>query len=208
MTEDRTLRPPGRRGHRRPARPVRRLALFHRPHPHALEGAQGLPEERPRIRRRVCTIEVDPRWAPALTRTSRPARHLVVLYWMDRSRRDLGPAGAAPLRRAARHLFAALAGAAQSDRHERGAASQGRGHDAVGGRPRLPRRHAAPRHQALFRLDRLGSRRRGRLARGPQAGSAPANRDIRRTISALVSSARPKWFCRAKRQPKLIFRQL
>ena len=33
---------------------VRRLALFHRPHPHALEGAQGLPEERPakpRVRR-------------------------------------------------------------------------------------------------------------------------------------------------------------
>ena len=27
----------------------RRLALFHRPHPHALDGAQGLPEERPRL---------------------------------------------------------------------------------------------------------------------------------------------------------------
>ena len=66
-------------------------------------------------------------------------------------------AGAAPLRRAARHLRAALAGAAESDRHERGAARQGRGQRAVGGRPRLPRRHAAPRHQAVFRLDRLRS---------------------------------------------------
>jgi tRNA-Thr(GGU) m(6)t(6)A37 methyltransferase TsaA len=36
----------------------------------------------------VCTIEVDPRWAPAL-KDVESCSHLVVLYWMDRSRRDI-----------------------------------------------------------------------------------------------------------------------
>jgi len=36
----------------------------------------------------VCTIEVDPRWAQALTGVG-TCTHLVVLYWMNRSRRDL-----------------------------------------------------------------------------------------------------------------------
>src|SRR5687768_17555863 len=36
----------------------------------------------------VCTIEVDPRWAAAL-RGVETCSHLVVLYWMDRARRDL-----------------------------------------------------------------------------------------------------------------------
>jgi tRNA-Thr(GGU) m(6)t(6)A37 methyltransferase TsaA len=36
----------------------------------------------------VCTIEVDPRWAPAL-KDIESCSHLVVLYWMDRSRRDI-----------------------------------------------------------------------------------------------------------------------
>jgi tRNA-Thr(GGU) m(6)t(6)A37 methyltransferase TsaA len=36
----------------------------------------------------VCTIEVDPRWAQALAGVE-SCSHLVVLYWMDRSRRDL-----------------------------------------------------------------------------------------------------------------------
>ena len=36
----------------------------------------------------ICTIEVDPRWAPAL-RGVETCTHLVVLYWMDKSRRDL-----------------------------------------------------------------------------------------------------------------------
>ena len=36
----------------------------------------------------VCTIEVDPRWAPALTKLE-TLSHVIVLYWMDRSRRDL-----------------------------------------------------------------------------------------------------------------------
>ena len=36
----------------------------------------------------VCTIEVDPRWAPAL-KDVETCTHLVVLYWMDKARRDL-----------------------------------------------------------------------------------------------------------------------
>ncbi len=36
----------------------------------------------------VCTIELDPRWRDAL-RGVETCSHLVVLYWMDRSRRDL-----------------------------------------------------------------------------------------------------------------------
>ena len=36
----------------------------------------------------VCTIEIDPRWEAALTEVE-SCTHLVVLYWMDRSRRDL-----------------------------------------------------------------------------------------------------------------------
>ena len=36
----------------------------------------------------VCSIEVDPRWAPALAGVE-SCSHLVVLYWMNRSRRDL-----------------------------------------------------------------------------------------------------------------------
>jgi tRNA-Thr(GGU) m(6)t(6)A37 methyltransferase TsaA len=36
----------------------------------------------------VCTIEVDPRWAPAL-KDIESCSHLVVLYWMDKSRRDI-----------------------------------------------------------------------------------------------------------------------
>jgi tRNA-Thr(GGU) m(6)t(6)A37 methyltransferase TsaA len=36
----------------------------------------------------VCMIEVDPRWALALTGVE-TCSHLIVLYWMDRARRDL-----------------------------------------------------------------------------------------------------------------------
>ena len=41
-----------------------------------------------RERAEVCTIEVDPRWAEALSGVE-TCSHLIVLYWMDRSRRDL-----------------------------------------------------------------------------------------------------------------------
>jgi len=36
----------------------------------------------------VCTIEVDPRWAAALSGVE-TCSHLIVLYWMDQARRDL-----------------------------------------------------------------------------------------------------------------------
>ena len=36
----------------------------------------------------VCRIDVDPRWAPAL-KDVETCSHLVVLYWMDKARRDL-----------------------------------------------------------------------------------------------------------------------
>ena len=36
----------------------------------------------------VCTIEVDPHWAEALPGVE-TCSHLIVLYWMDRARRDL-----------------------------------------------------------------------------------------------------------------------
>jgi tRNA-Thr(GGU) m(6)t(6)A37 methyltransferase TsaA len=36
----------------------------------------------------ACTIEVDPRWETALTGIE-TCTHLLVLYWMDRARRDL-----------------------------------------------------------------------------------------------------------------------
>lgn len=36
----------------------------------------------------VCSIEVDRRWAPAL-KDVETCSHLVVLYWMDKARRDL-----------------------------------------------------------------------------------------------------------------------
>ena len=36
----------------------------------------------------ICTLAIDPRWAPALKNVE-SCTHLVVLYWMNRSRRDL-----------------------------------------------------------------------------------------------------------------------
>ena len=61
--------------------------LFHRPHPHALEGAQGLPEERPRIRGGLRR-----RRRPALAEGLKDVEtctHIVLLYWMDKSPRNL-----------------------------------------------------------------------------------------------------------------------
>jgi tRNA-Thr(GGU) m(6)t(6)A37 methyltransferase TsaA len=36
----------------------------------------------------VCTVELDPRWAQAL-KDVETCSHIVLLYWMDRSRRDI-----------------------------------------------------------------------------------------------------------------------
>ena len=41
-----------------------------------------------RERGTICTIEVDPRWQAALGNVE-TCSHLIVLYWMDRARRDL-----------------------------------------------------------------------------------------------------------------------
>jgi tRNA-Thr(GGU) m(6)t(6)A37 methyltransferase TsaA len=42
----------------------------------------------PRESDAMCTIEIDPRYAPGLAGVE-SCSHLVVLYWMDRARRDL-----------------------------------------------------------------------------------------------------------------------
>ncbi len=115
----------------------------------------------------VCTIELDPRWAPAL-KDIETCTHLVVLYWMDRSRRDLvvqvpghykAGRGTFALRSPVRPNPIAMS-VVKLVKVE--------GTTAVGDRRRLPRRHAAARSQALFRLRRLHSRRRRRLARRAQ----------------------------------------
>src|SRR3954465_15753792 len=42
----------------------------------------------PRESQESCTLELDPRWTDAL-KSVETCSHLVVLYWMNRSRRDL-----------------------------------------------------------------------------------------------------------------------
>jgi tRNA-Thr(GGU) m(6)t(6)A37 methyltransferase TsaA len=42
----------------------------------------------PRESSAVCTIELDPRWTPAL-KGLETVSHVLLLYWMDRTRRDL-----------------------------------------------------------------------------------------------------------------------
>ena len=61
--------------------------LFHRPHPHTLDPAGGLPEERAGIR-----AGLHHRGRSALGTGAKDVEtcsHLVVLYWMDKARRDL-----------------------------------------------------------------------------------------------------------------------
>ncbi len=124
----------------------------------------------------VCTIEVDPRWAPAL-KDVESCSHLVVLYWMDRSRRDIVlqvprhygvQRGTFSLRSPARPNPIAMSVV-------RLLKVEGTTLSVVG--PRLPRRHAAPRPQALFRLDRCGARRGGRLAQDAAGLSSARTRN-------------------------------
>ena len=105
----------------------------------------------------VCTIELDPRWAPAL-KDIETCTHLVVLYWMDRSRRDLvvqvpghykAGRGTFALRSPVRPNPIAMS-VVKLVKVE--------GTHAFGDRRRLPRRHPAARSKALFRLRRLHSR--------------------------------------------------
>ena len=111
----------------------------------------------------VCTVELDPRWAEGLTGLETRQPRAVALLDGQSAARSFG-AVAAPLHRAPRHLRAALAGAAQPDRSLGGAARPHRRQHAFGHRSRLPRQYAAPRHQAVFRVDRFRTGRAGRLA--------------------------------------------
>ena len=100
-------------------------ALLHRADPHAVDAARRLPEEDARESDAVCTVEVDARWAAALTDIA-ACSHVLVLYWMHecaarpRACRCRGIFG-----RAARHLRAALAGAAEPGRRQRRAPPRG-----------------------------------------------------------------------------------
>ena len=157
---------------------LRRLALFHRPHPHALDPARGLPQERARIRRRL-----HPRGRPALGAGAHRRRELHATWWCFIGWTGRGAIWCCRCRATtaiARGTFALRSPA----RPNPIAMSVVRlvgvdGNEALGDRPRLPRRHAAPRHQALFRLDRRRCRRGGRLARRPQ-GLTPAGSAARR----------------------------
>ena len=82
------FRHPRGRGRRRAAGDIRRLALFHRPHPHALETARGLPEERPRIRRRLHHRGRSALGAGAQRRGEPAATWWCSIGW-TKSRRDL-----------------------------------------------------------------------------------------------------------------------
>ncbi len=126
----------------------------------------------PRESDAVCTIELDPRWAPALKDVETAEPHHRALLDGPLAARP-GPAGAAPLRRAASARLRCVRPHGPIRSRCRVARLIGiDGAKSEGGRARLPRRHAAPRHQALFRLDRRRSRGRGRLARCP-AGARP-----------------------------------
>ena len=100
-----------------------------------------------------CTIEVDERYAAGL-RDVASCSHLLVLYWMDKARRDLvvqkprhydEQRGTFALRSPVRPN--PIAASVVQLLKRRGIAPHGGG-------ARLPRRHAAPRPQALFRLHR------------------------------------------------------
>ncbi len=116
----------------------------------------------------VCTIELDPRWAKGLQGLE-TVSHVLVLYWMDKARRDLvlqsprhyaEQRGTFALRSPVRPNPIAVA-VTRLTAH--------RGQQALCCRPRLHGRHAAARSQTLFRLDQFRPRRFGRLARRAQA---------------------------------------
>ena len=125
---------------------TRRRPRLHRPHPHALDLAPGYAAAGPPRR-------------PGL-----PARNLRTVgagaegcRFLFEPRSDLLAASVAPRSGAAepetqpvraRHILAALAAAAEPDRHLGRQAGQGRGQHGVRARARLPRRDAADRFEA------------------------------------------------------------
>ncbi len=101
----------------------------------------------------VCIVDVDPRWCDGL-KDVETCSHLMLLYWMDKSPRDL--VLQVPGHYGVQHgTFAlAFAGPAQPGRRERRQTPARRGQQTVGRRARLSGRHATDRHQALFCFDR------------------------------------------------------
>ena len=132
----------------------------------------------------VCTVELDPRWRDGLTDVE-TCSHLVLLYWMDKAPRNLAlqvpghygaPHGTFALRSPARPNPIAMS-VVRLRRH--------RGLHAQGGRARLPGRHPAARHQALFRLHRQRAGGGGGLAPPKQLAPKSPNR-----CPTMVPSAR------------------
>src|ERR1051326_570318 len=162
----RVRHPPGRSCDRT-AGELRRRRLLHRPHRHAVDAARAVPEECARVRGGVHHRGRGPLrgWARRYRDLQPPAGALLDGPLPARSR----AASAAQLWPHPRHLRAALAGAPEPDRRERGAARGRREKSPFGRRPGLPRRHAADRSQALLRFDRRGAGRGRRLAPGPRA---------------------------------------
>ena len=101
----------------------------------------------------VCVVELDPRWHEGL-KDVETCTHLVLLYWMDRSPRDL--VLQVPGHYGVQHGTFALRSpcAAKSSRHERGQTPPRGWQPAFGGRPRLPGRHTTARYQAVFCVNR------------------------------------------------------
>ena len=127
----------------------------------------------PRETDAVCTVVLDPRWGRGLQGLE-SVSHVVLLYWMDQARRDL--VLQAPHHYSERRGTFALRSPVRPNPIAVSVATARwhRGKYALGGRARLPRRHAAPRHQALFRFDQLGAGRVGRLACRDQTLRWPA----------------------------------
>ena len=95
----------------------------------------------------VCRLEIFEPWVPAIKGVDFYS-NLEVIYWLHQSRRDLVLQSPKNNENDARHVLAALAGAAQSDRHLDRQAGRHRRQRRAGARPRLPRRDAAARPQA------------------------------------------------------------
>ena len=122
----------------------------------------------PRESDAACTIALDPRWAAGLSGLE-TVSHVVVLYWMDRARRDL--VLQAPHHYAERRGTFALRSPVRPNPIAVSVARLIRidgntlsvvGLDCLDDTPLLD-------HQAVFRLDRFGARRGGRLARRAQS---------------------------------------
>ena len=151
MAEQSDVRP-GEVAHRA-ASLLRRRRLFHRPHPHAVQVARRVPEEYGRSRTPSAGSSSIRAMPPGLEDLGLYS-HVWLLYWMDQARRDLiqqvpahlgRPRGTFALRSPVRPNPIALAAVELLGID---------GTTLTRAQRRLHRRHAAARHQALFRLHR------------------------------------------------------